>query len=317
MGKAKSYDKKIFRLVFILNKIETNRSVRSSDLAKEFNVTIRSIQRDIETLILTGFPLISSEKGNYSFAEGFSLRKALLTGEQASLLAFLNEIAAELGPKFKESFRGILAKVLYQETESAYYAKIPCGKGLDVKSREVKLLEKAIQEEMRVTFAYSVQGKNKAYKADPLKIAFFDGFWYLVCRVSDHDWILKLRVEKITDVNILDEGFETPANLKTMLDQSVNAWFSEGRKTKVLLKVAAAVAPYFQSREYVPLQRIIKTNKDGSILVESRVARFMEVTPSIFRWLPHIQVIHPDMLKDQVRKTLSSYLGKTKIKGSI
>ncbi|MBU0896722.1 MAG: HTH domain-containing protein, partial [Candidatus Omnitrophica bacterium] len=57
--KNKSYDKKIFRLLFILNKLETRKKVSTSDLAKEFNVSLRTVQRDIELLSMAGFPLIS------------------------------------------------------------------------------------------------------------------------------------------------------------------------------------------------------------------------------------------------------------------
>ena len=61
--KNKNYDKKIFRLVSILNKLNGGGKVRSIELAEEFNVSIRSVQRDLDLLNLTGFPLDTQEKG--------------------------------------------------------------------------------------------------------------------------------------------------------------------------------------------------------------------------------------------------------------
>ena len=95
--KNKNYDKKIFRLVSILNKLNGGGKVRSSVLAEEFNVSIRSVQRDLDLLNLTGFPLDTPEKGVYSFMQGFSLRKLMLTNEEASLLTFSMRSRTRLG----------------------------------------------------------------------------------------------------------------------------------------------------------------------------------------------------------------------------
>ena len=82
----KNYDKKIFRLIFIINKLDSGEKVSTYDLAEEFNVSVRSVQRDIDLLQTTGFLLASPERGIYSFEEGFSLKKMKITQAEASLL---------------------------------------------------------------------------------------------------------------------------------------------------------------------------------------------------------------------------------------
>jgi len=99
MPKTKSYDKKIFRLWTILNKLDTGGVVYTAKLAKEFNVSIRSVQRDVELLNMVGFPVVSCGKGCYGFVEGFSLKRIMISEEDASLLSFLYEIAKKIGTK--------------------------------------------------------------------------------------------------------------------------------------------------------------------------------------------------------------------------
>lgn len=63
----------MFRLFYILNKLDTG-TVKTSELAREFNVTQRTVQRDLELLSAAGFPL-TYEEGKYTFIDGFSLNR--------------------------------------------------------------------------------------------------------------------------------------------------------------------------------------------------------------------------------------------------
>jgi len=308
--KKKDYDKRVHRLIRILNLLDSGSRVSSKTLAEEFNIHVRSVQRDLDLLNRTGFPLFSPEKGIYSFAEGFSLKKVRMTQEDASLLSFLYEIAKTLGGKFEVSFHNILNKIISPDADSPFYAKIPQGIKLDADLPFIKELEKAIDESRKVEFYYLTQGNEKWLRVCPLKIAFFDGFWYLVVRVDHKDWILKLRIENIRKLNVLDESFEIPRNLQAMLDQSVNVWFSEKRDKKITVKVKPEAAKYFKTQTCFPLQKIVKENKDGSLIIESTVCQDMEAMRIVFRWFPWVQVLRPLQLKKQVCDTVRMYLMK-------
>lgn len=307
---VRNYDKKIFRLVYILNRLNTGKPVSMGELKAEFNVTIRSIQRDIELLGMAGFPLVSSGKGCYTFMEGFSLKKMMISGEEASLLAFLFEIARSLGENFESSFRGILQKVLAKDSFSPFYAKIPDGLKLRKDYPYVNALKQAIGASNKIILKYRVpdNNKEKTYRLRPLRIIFYEGFWYLLAQVEGKSWIPKFRLERITEVRVLDETFVEPENLKTILDESVNAWFREKRDTKVVLKVASEVARFFKQKRYFPQQKIKKQNKDGSLIIELKASNFMEVTPVVYEWIPYIRVIEPTELKEEIKKKVEKYL---------
>ena len=310
--RKKEYDKKIFRLMYILNSFESKGKVSVKELASEFKVAARTVQRDLELLNSTGFPLVSAERGFHRFVEGFSLKKSMISEEEASLLSFLYEVAKSLGKDFESSFSSILKKVLYQDTESAFYAKIPDGIKLGKATPFAKDIEKAIVETRKIEFSYEKPDEQKWLKVDPLKIVFFDGFWYLVCRVSGKDWIIKLRLENIKELKTLDEHFKIPKNLKTMLDESVNVWFSEKRDKKVVVKVDKDAAAFFKRKKYLPLQKVVSENKDGSIIVQAMVCQYMEAIPAILRWLPHVHVIEPQEVRDDIDNRVKAYAASCK-----
>lgn len=306
--KAKHYDKKIFRLVFLLNKLDKGEKISTRLLAQEFNVSQRSVQRDIELLNMTGFPILLLENGRYSFQEGFSLKKMMLSKEEASLLSFTFEMTKSLGDKFEDSFRSLLGKILGQQHNSPFYVKMPDGYKIAKDFPFLKDLEQAVNEFRRVILKYQAKGLEEVFNISPLKVIFFDGFWYLLAQPHDKKGMIKFRLDKINGVKILEQEFEPPANLQMVLDESINIRFSAKRSIKVMLKVGKEASSYFRQRTYVPLQKIKREEKDGSLIVESRISQYAEITPVIFGWVPHIQVLSPAELKSQVRDVMKSYL---------
>jgi predicted DNA-binding transcriptional regulator YafY len=304
--KNRSYDKKIFRLVSILNKLDTKGKVKTSELAKEFNVSVRSIQRDLELLNMTGFPLVMVDKGTHAFMEGFSLRKLTLSQKEASLLSILYEMSKELGKDFQDSFKDILQKVL-QNNESSFYIKMPAKTKENTNIPFVKELNLAIAECRQVELYYLKDGKEKWFKVNPLKIAFFEGFWYLVSEINNKHWIIKFRLDKIKELKALDQTFEPPENIKTILDQSINIWFSEKRDKKIKLRINKEVAHFFKERQYFPLQRIVKENKDGALIIECTACEYQEVIPTILKWIPYIKVVKPNELHNKTIKRIEMY----------
>jgi hypothetical protein len=130
--KNNSYDKKIFRLIFVLNRLSNRERVTTADLAREFNVTIRTVQRDLELLSMTGFPL-SLDNGSYKFEEGFSLRKISVTPDEKFLLMLFYRLFSQADKPFNVTAKSLLDKVLvsldkkdivYDEISSQYKKKV-------------------------------------------------------------------------------------------------------------------------------------------------------------------------------------------------
>jgi len=310
--KNKSYDKKIFRLISILNKLDCGKPVLSSELSKEFNVSIRSIQRDLELLSMSGFPLLPVDKGQYKFVEGFSLRKMKVTNEEASLLSLLHDISSSLGDKFEKSFQNILAKVLKDGLESPYYVKMSKGIKVNRKIPFSKDLEDAVKknQQVRISYLKRDKGKEKEYIVCPLKIVYYDGFWYLLCQADNKKDVFTFRLDHIKDVESLDNYFTVSSNLSSLLEQSSNIWFTGKRDKTIVVKVDSKVSHFFKNKEYFPLQKIRRENGDDSLVVESKVGQYEEVVHTIMSWIPHIVVIEPKELKDRIKVLIETYQKK-------
>jgi predicted DNA-binding transcriptional regulator YafY len=234
----------------------------------------------------------------------------MLTREEASLLSFLHDISKSLGEKFEDSFSSILKKVVSKEQDSAFYVKLPEGSKINKDFPYIKELEDAVKNNIKIALYYKTSEKEGDYKVCPLKIIFFDGFWYLLAQVDGKDWIRTFRLENIMNIELLDVYFTSPKNLSTFLDQSVNIWFTEKRDKQVVLKVDKEAANYFKQQVYFPLQKITKENRDGSLRIETKICHNEEILRIIFRWIPYVHVVKPKELRIEVGKIVKGYLRK-------
>ncbi|RZK48243.1 MAG: YafY family transcriptional regulator [Hymenobacter sp.] len=84
------------RIVAILIQLQTRRVVSGPALAAQFEVSLRTIYRDIRTLELAGVPLFGEPRAGYSLAEGYRLPPIMFTREEAAALLTAEKLAARL-----------------------------------------------------------------------------------------------------------------------------------------------------------------------------------------------------------------------------
>ena len=293
--------------MYLLNELD-NGEVFLPSIAEDLNVTLRTIQRDMRILEDAGFPFANTKKGAYCFVEGFSLGRARITAKEAAMLALMGDIAHSLGGSFTDTFEELRSKVMERNSPNPFFIKIAKGQAFK-DPKLMKVLEHAIKERKHVAIGYE-NSKLSGRAISPLKIVWFDGFWYLLAHGKD-ETILKLRLDKIQSAKLLGSTFPRPQKLEAILKDSASVWFEENRTHKVRLSIDGEVAKYFKQREYFPKQKIVKTAKDGTLTVECAVGKFEEITPTILAWLPYIVVQEPKELVNLVNQKVETYRKKT------
>ncbi|MBR3627578.1 MAG: WYL domain-containing protein [Elusimicrobia bacterium] len=295
---------KISAIIFILNKLDGG-TVTTKGLAEELNVSTKSIQRYIREIENAEFPLYNPQKGAYAFSEGFSLQKMLLSDTEAGLLVLLNSFVDSLkNKKIDKSFDIFRKRILSENTDSPFFIKFQTGPKYEI-TEKTKTIEKAIKENEYLTIE-SVYNK-KIQNLKPIKIAYFEGFWYLICLLGQKNKVLKYDINNIKTITPMNKQFEITKDITKILKESTNIYFEMERKIKVTLFAAKKAAKYFKVKKYFPLQKITKENKDGSLILECKIAKEEEILPTIFHWLPYVKVMEPKWLDDTIRKILKQY----------
>jgi hypothetical protein len=74
-----------------------------------------------------------------------------------------------------------------------------------------------------------------------------------------------------------------------------------------MLSVDKEVAEFFKTKEYFPKQEIIKTQKNGDLILKTILGRYEEITHTIFSWILFIKIVAPETLKNRVLQKLYKY----------
>ncbi len=150
-GDEKSADGKLFRLTRILNHLNDAGHVRTSDLAMEFGVRKRTIQRDLEFLNIAGFPL-THDGIQHKFMEGYSLRKIRVSEEEKELLTILCQLFSGVEGPLKTTSKNLLDRFLVVPTKEM--------EAEDFQKQRNMLLLSLQAEEMSKSIEVACQGQD-------------------------------------------------------------------------------------------------------------------------------------------------------------
>ncbi|WP_228156436.1 WYL domain-containing protein [Arcobacter caeni] len=165
-------------------------------------------------------------------------------------------------------------------------------------------IEKAIKEKVEITFDY----EKHNFHVKPLKLAFFDGFWYLLALyIGVKEVFKKYHLKSIKNIQNLEANFEIPQIVEDRLRYANSVWFNLDEQFVVRLFVDKSIRKYFE-RKPLRGQTIMGEDRDGSIEIEINITNEMEIIPLIFWYIPYIKVLEPQWLADMVKERVQGYL---------
>lgn len=95
--------------------------------------------------------------------------------------------------------------------------------------------------------------------------------------------------------------------IHSQLTDEDGVWLSSKRQD-VTLKVEREIAGYFKRRKLIDNQVIQKELLDGGLLVSVSVGHINQLLPIIRYWIPHIRIVSPSFLQDELEQMLRQYL---------
>ncbi len=81
-----------------------------------------------------------------------------------------------------------------------------------------------------------------------------------------------------------------------------DVWFTPDT-TEVLLRVSPEAAHYFTRRPLLP-QQLNRTGPDGSLLVTTQISHPQQLLPLVRYWLPHVRILQPAALRHALLESL-------------
>jgi len=305
MAYKHDYDTILTRLTIILSRLNDGEALSVKALAEEFNVSERTIQRDFNERLISSFPVYQDKK-KWRMQDGFRLEKSTSV-EDTVVLDIMEKLVEGAGNKFSSKANKLLSKIK-NDSYNPIYAKLDM-EDIGDKLKEVQELEMAITNNKQIKCRYDFEGYNKELDLKPLKIANYEGFWYLIALDSRNDMLKKYYLKNIKQINVLDETFERTEKLDGILDNSITVWFNiDEDPYPVTLQISGKVAKYFKRKPISKTQRVESLHEDGSMMVSVEITTDMEIIPFVKYWIPYIKVLEPARIQEAIDDDLKAYI---------
>ncbi len=207
---------KIARLLEITTLLLSRGTLTAGELAERFQVSTRTIYRDVETLSIAGVPIYMSKGngGGISLLENYTLNKMLLSEQESnSILLALKTLQSTQYPEIDK----ILDKMeaIFKNTQAAEWVDVDFFYWGSSPNEQNKFneIKHAIVNRQVITFEYvNAQGDRGSRAVEPLKLFYKGSSWYLVAYCRNRNSQRLFRISRIKNVASTSESF-TPQKL--------------------------------------------------------------------------------------------------------
>lgn len=296
------------RLVSLLLLLQLRGQLTATELAGHFEVSIRTIHRDMEALGAAGVPVdaVRGPAGGYRLAGGYQTKLTGLTAAEAEALFVAPAPAAELGlggvltnarlkvlsalPAELQERASRAERFFHLDTRGWFRAEdtVP----------HLPTIAAATWQGRRLSARYREGPKVVRRTLDPLGLVLKGGAWYLVAQRSAGTRVY--RVSRFASVRVRDEGFERPDGFE--LDAYWDEWSRtfEASRRRVEVKLRASQ----HALQFLPRD----LHEEGGVFVvgfESFEAAFRE----LLKFGPDAEVLEPAELRERIAATAREVAG--------
>ena len=196
------------RLLGMIYILMNRKTVTASELAERFEISVRTVYRDVETLSMAGIPVYTKKgkNGGISLTEQFVLDKMLVTKKEQTQILSALESLKETGA-FKEE-ETLLKLGEFFKTEPLNWVSIDFSDWSGSRGELYEQIKESIISHRVLVFDYYGQyGGMSSRETEPVQLLFKEYTWYLraFCRTRQEMRLFK--VLRMKRVRILEESF--------------------------------------------------------------------------------------------------------------
>lgn len=299
---------RIDRVSAILIQLQSKKVVKAQDIADRFNISLRTVYRDIKSLEEAGVPVIGESGVGYSLMDGYRLPPVMFTREEAIAFLTAEKLVEKLtdetnGKNFKAAMYKV--KAVLRSTEKNLLDAID-GQVAVLKSNRKSVQEgnytesilKAIADRKCITINYFSGYKSEwnVRMVEPLGIFHLDQYWHLIGYCMLRKDYRNFRFDRISELkhSDIEQKREHPP-LKDFLETR----FKERQLIPVTIRVEKSAIPYMGDQKYY--MGLISETDYGDEVEMNFLSTCLD---GFARWFLYLgdsaRVISPDQLSDTI-----------------
>ena len=295
---------RIDRLFAILLELQHRRRVRAQDLARQFEVSKRTIYRDLSALNQMGIPLAALPGEGFELVEGYYLPPLMFTESEAVALILGSRLLMQQSAgSLSQGANSALAKIKVALPDSVRSRSealtdiigffTPRSK-FDLDDPQLLLIQRAIQEKRVLHLRYRGYQKEDVSERDvePHRLFYADGVWYLECYCRWRKGLRDFRLSRIESITPLRQTFRKTRTVQTKAQPVID----------IKIRFAPSAVRWVRERQHYGYRGDEKETIEGTIMTYN-VNQESEIIPWILGWGASAEVLSPRELRKHLRET--------------
>jgi len=292
------------RLMGILLELQARGELRAEDLAATFEVSVRTVYRDLDALGETGVPIVATPGKGYHLMEGYFLPPVSFTADEAALLLLGGELVRDrVDPLLRQAaedairkLAGVLPADRRAETERRRQGMVFASRGNRADDRRLVLARRAIDERRVVRLLYHAlhRGQPEPRDVEPIRLVNLGDAWFLTgyCRLRQDARIFRL--DRIDRLEVLDERYIPTARHAVGPPHERDL----GSYPEARVRVDRDAIRWFRERQPDTLLR--EDREAGGLVFVYAVRDELQLLTWLLSWGSAIEVLAPDWLRTRL-----------------
>ena len=301
---------KFDRIIAIFTHLQSGRVVRAQDLSERFNVSLRTIYRDIRTLEISGVP-ISGEAGvGYSIMEGYRLPPVMFTLEEATSFvtaeklmqhftdkklgghfeSAMYKVKSLLRGKSKDQITNLQSKIWINPAQDLFNVKLP-------DALEIFMESMAEKKQVKLHYRAFIVDDITERMIEPIALYHENNYWYIKAWCHLRLDYRQFRTDRMIEV----VRTTLPFSKEHEQIEDREEYYDRGNDTKVIIRMAKNKVRFIQnSRKYYGFESERIVGDQVEMVFMTNVLK-----SGIARWFMMFgdcaEIIEPTILKEYVK----------------
>lgn len=297
---------KLYRLLHLMNILVNNDKVTIKQLSEKLEVSRRTIYRDLETLTIAGFPIVSypGYDGGITVAEGYKLDKCLLSLEDwENILTGLNTIKTMGDTEKIEYLIGKIAPKNIETINQQSDIVIDLSQWYDDDTQDLIIgIRNAIGNKQLVSIEYISKISSTVRTIEPYKLVFKERDWYIYAYCLLRMDFRLFKLNRISAYEIMVDNF-IPRQVAVPSFALKNELHEKDNNTQYRIVLEFAL----ENKEFL-LQALGALNfkiADNKGIIDFNTTNLDYAVNLIISLQDKIKVISPPILQERVLQTIN------------
>ncbi len=294
-------ESRLFRILYYL--LDKGRAT-APELAEKFEVSVRTVYRDIDALSGAGIPVYTEagRNGGIYLMNHFVLDKVILEDQEKREILSAMQNASVVGIEGKKTTLEKLSALFGMSPEKWYEVDFSRWGSQTGDNEKFELLRNAITVHRRVRILYAGAGRKKERRTvEPLKLLYKSKAWYLKAWCMKREALRLFKLNRILECGLLGESF-TPKVFPEQEVISENApegvLLSDGLPEEEPPQVILSFSAHMAYRVYDEFDRSqIEELPDGRLLVTAPMPEDEWLIAFLLSFGSQVEVIRPAYLR--------------------